>query len=178
MKTHILLAAFCCAIAVSTSARALDCTPPTATSSSAWTTWFDNQEGVGKGHAQACHVSVAVSGLIHRITSPGTVTGTCGASPAASSFTDKPTAVNALKAGIAANARTAAAGPAGDTQVHLTAAGNIGTIVAPYTGKPDKNRSPCGTNKAYTCTSTKKFFAIIRKTGPNTCFLLTAYPEA
>jgi hypothetical protein len=167
----------CTATFGSAVAQAQTCLSP---KNSDWSAWLDAQENAG-GHAEACHVNVAVNGLIGRLEGRGGSKGpncTAGGA-AASSWSDASSLLNAIKPTINQSAATYASSPAGNHVITGTAGQTIGTTVTAYTDNKDlsKNRSPCPGNNGYVCTTTKNWTAVVQSDGNGGCFLLTAYPN-
>jgi hypothetical protein len=168
----------CAATLGSAVAQAQTCLPP---KNNDWSAWLDAQENAG-GHAEACHVNVAVNGLIGRLENRGGSKGpncTPGGS-AASSWSNTSSLLNAIKPSIIQSAaKEFATSPAGNHVITGTADGTIGTTVTAYTDNRDlsKNRSPCDGNKGYVCTTTRNWTAVVQSDGNGGCFLLTAYPN-
>ena len=164
------------ALAMTTfAAHAQTCLPP---ANGDWTAWLDKQEQAG-GHTKACHLGVADSGLISRIVGDNTKGSDCNLSGGiASSWSDPASLTQAIKATITQNAKQFANGPAGTLVLEGRAGGTIGRLVSAYTDNKDlsKNREACAKNSSYSCTTTGKWKAILRKTATGSCYLLTAYP--
>lgn len=160
---------------VAAGAQAQSCKPP---KNGDWTAWLNDQEAAG-GHTKACHLGVSINGLIGRIEDRGgNQTGVCNPGTAASTWSDAGGLLNAIKPIISDNAAVIASGLAGDHQFTGKADKVIGTTVTAFDGKDQsKNRSPCPNNRSYVCSTTKSWFAIVRKDSNGNCFLLTAYPN-
>jgi hypothetical protein len=177
--SRVIGAAILCVAAIAPAlAQAQTCLPP---SNNDWTAWLTAQENAG-GHAKACHVNVAVNGLIGRLEGRGgSLGGTCAAGgAAASAWSDVSSLLDAIKPVIVKSAATDfATGAAGNHVLTGTADKTIGTTVTAYTDNKDtsKNKNACPGNSSYVCTTTKKWTAVVQSDGNGGCFLLTAYPN-
>lgn len=168
-----LLAGILCLPAAALAADPI-CKPP---ANGDWSTWLKKQEDAG-GHAKKCHVGIQANGLIGRITDRGgNNTGVCAQTGFASSWTDEKALTSAIKAQVTSNWQQATTAGAGNVQLSDKGSAKLGTTVSKYDGPPDKNRSPCGTNKAYVCKDAKAWRAYLARDANGNCHLITAFPE-
>lgn len=150
------------------------CKPPADNN---WTAWLDRQERAG-GHAKRCHLGVQASGLIGRIGDRGgNVTGVCAQSGFASGWSSASVLINAIKPSIVARWTEATTPGAGNVALNGSGTTTLGTTASVYDGKPDRNRSACGTKKGYVCKDAKAWRAYIARDANGGCHLVTAFPE-